>query len=268
MNKDIVFRDLLLLSHFPGRRVAGLGARITDAGPSLQRVIQELVKRGLNPLSVEATPNSANPTELLLFAIIDMGSVEEDVLRDLIHEFESSKIISSPKILTTPVPGIMGDTYSDYKGFLGNRAIVLGVPALRGFLNGLYKTFGDAGAVFLYHAGKSIGNTAARIYSDTLSIKGLEAQYRGAELFFRALGYVRSMSLNRGEGKTVTAVLTDNLECSLLRDIRQPPTCQWVRGMIEGVVEVFEDDRYESEEVECINMGDSGCKIVLKPVHR
>lgn len=248
--------------------MVGLGARIPDAGPSLVRVIQELVKRGLNPLSVEAAPNSANPSELSLLAFIDMGGVDEGVLRDLTSELESSKIISSPKILTTPIPGVIGDTYSDYKGFLRFRALVIGEPALTGFLRGLYQTFGEAGAVFLYHAGKSIGVTAARIHSDTLNVRERDMMYRGAELFFRALGYVRSLSLNREEGKTVTAVLTDNLECSLLRDIKRPPTCQWVRGMIEGIVEVFEGGRYESEEVECINMGGSSCKILLRPASR
>jgi predicted hydrocarbon binding protein len=268
LNKDVVFRDLLLLGHFPGRRVVGLGARIPDAGPSLQQVIQELVKKGLNPISVEAAPNAANPSEYFLITFIDLGSVEENVLTGLISDLESSRIISRAQIFSSPLPGILGDTYSDYKGFLRFRALVIGEPAMSGFIRGLYRTFGEAGAVFLYHVGKSIGSTAARIYSDILNVKDLEAQYRSAELFFRALGYVRFMSLNRWDGKTVTAVLTDNLECQLLRDIRRPPTCQWVRGMIEGAVEVFEGEEYESEEVACINMGDSSCKIVLRPVSR
>ncbi len=248
--------------------MVGLGARIPDAGPSLQRVIQELLDRGMSLVSIEAAPNSANPSELFLLAIIDVGGVGEDVLRDLISGLESSKIISSPQILTTPLPDIIGDTYSDYKGFLRFRALVIGEPALSGFLRGLYQTFGEAGAVFLYHAGKNIGVTAAKIYSDTLNVRDRDTMYRGAELFFRALGYVRYLSLNRGEGKTVTALLTDNLECHILRDFRRPPTSQWVRGMIEGAVEVFEGERYESEEVECINMGDSSCKILLRPVSR
>jgi len=36
--------------------------------------------------------------------------------------------------------------------------------------------------------------------------------------------------------------------------------------MIEGVVEVIEGERYESEEVDCINKGSPVCRIVLRPV--
>ncbi|MCS7145306.1 MAG: hypothetical protein RMJ28_06815 [Nitrososphaerota archaeon] len=265
MSKSASFRDLLVLNYFPGKRVVGLGAKFSEPELNLQKILQALTERRLKPLSVVVTSSLPNPGEYFLYMIIEYGEAGEGVVRGLVSELESLRVVSSASIIWPPLPGFVGDDYFDFKGFLGNRAIIVGAPALSGFLKGLHSTFREAGAVFLYHTGKSIGTTAARIYQSTLNIRDVEAMYKAAEIFFHSLGYVRSLTFTR-RGREVTATLAENLECILLRDFKLPPTSNWLRGMIEGVVEVFENAGYESEEVECINKGDENCKIILRPL--
>lgn len=261
------FRDLLVLNYFPRKEMTYLGARTREPELCLQAVLKGLGERGLKPLAVEVIPDFASSGDYFLSLIIDLDGVGEGSLRELVSELESSGLLNSSRIIPPTVKGLVGDMYFDFKGFLGNRAIIVGAPALSGFLRGLYTTFKEAGAVFLYHSGKNIGSTAARIYRATLGITDLEVMYRAAELFFHSLGYVRSLTFERS-GETITAVLDENIECLLLRDFKLPPTCNWLRGMIEGVVEVFENRVYESEEVKCVNSGDARCRIVLRPASK
>lgn len=265
MSGGPLFRDIMAINYFPGKKVIGVGARISDPLTALSQTLQALRGKGLTLLSLETIPNLAEPGEYLLFMFLDVSGAGERTVEELVSRLESSGAARSARIISSPIEGLVSDSYFDFKGFLGNRAIIFGAPALNGFLKGLYSTFGQVGAVFLYHTGKSIGRTGARYYRDVLNIRDLNKQYRAAEIFFHALGYVKSVSLNRSD-KTVTAILVENLECTLVKDIRFPPTCNWVRGMIEGVVEVFEDASYESQEVECINNGNENCKIVLRPI--
>ncbi|MEM3155992.1 MAG: hypothetical protein QW668_05075 [Nitrososphaerota archaeon] len=266
MPHTTIYRDLLVVNYYPGRHVVGLGASISELGRGLQTVLEALLRVGVKPISIEVMPNQSREGESLLWMVIDVGDVEEGALKSAILDLESSKTLSSVQLLSPVVPGLMTDAFFNYKGFLGNRAVIIGTPALDGFLRGLYESFGEAGAVFLYHVGKSIGARASKFYREALNIRDLRQLYRAAELFFQALGYVRSLNLTKLEKGVITATLTDNLECLLLKDVRLPPTSHWVRGMIEGVVEVIEGERYESEEVDCINKGSPVCRIVLRPV--
>lgn len=267
MSKDVKFHNLLVLHYLPGKKVVNLGARFSNSGPVIVKILEHLLATGVRLVSFEVSPNPSDADEAFLSAILELDGVEHEAVEKCVDELVSSGYVKSAQIFSSTVPGLIGDLYFDYKGFLGNRAIIIGAPALTGFLRGLFSTFGAAGTVFLYHTGKSIGINAAKTYRRLLGIDNVELLYRAAELFFRSLGYVRSINLNRLD-RTVSATLTENLECILLKDVAPPPTCNWVRGMIEGVVEVLEDAEYESEEVECINKGARFCKIVFRPAAR
>jgi predicted hydrocarbon binding protein len=123
----------------------------------------------------------------------------------------------------------------------------------------LTKLLGSGGETILYTQGKSYGHSRVENYRKMF---GLNPTARLQELshIYESLGFGAAQVTIESSGK-IRFVLTDDFECST--NERSGYGCSFIRGLIEGSVEIITRKEMTSEELKCRLQGDKNCEFVL-----
>lgn len=257
------YRDLSILYYLPGRRLANLGAVLADSTGGISELCEVMRGIGVEVIAVDMCRNPENFNEAYLSLIIDISKLSEKQIEELTEKLRQSENFKEIALHQTDILGLASDSFFDYRGVLGRRALIISHAALTGFFQGLYDILGDSAGAFLYHAGKLVGLEGAKSHREYLNVSDVDLWLRIAGRFLRSLGYARELNIYRIDGG-IEAVLIDSLECEIQGKIRRAPSSNWTRGLIAGIATDLFGRECSAEEVECVNLGHSQCRIVAK----
>ena len=158
--------------------------------------------------------------------------------------------------------GLLVDTFHTGISVGGEDYLLLRREGLAGVFDHIVKIFGTGGEVLLYEEGKALGRDNAQKSMEQLGEERVvaSARYLGRALTAQGWGKVDSDAEPKPEG--VDVAVEDCFECSGGTKVRKG--CDFMRGFLEGGVQVTRGVEGRVEETSCILRGDARCVFRIR----
>lgn len=250
-------------AYVPGSRPYIFHLVMGAGSPHVPGVLEKIVRvfggKGVPILQLKISAPTGGRGGVIVIA--DLKG-REDLAESLSKELSRVELVEKVYVVAPITNGISVDTLSFPLTLMGQRAVILRQPVCEGFIKGVWRQFGSAGAILLYLAGFEAGRLAYRDY--TRLTEDPSAQLALAQALFQMLGYgVLELVRVDDERREAVARVRDSFECELFRgagEIRG----SFVRGLIAGWLAgrwgVSEEREILAREVKCIAKGDPYCE--------
>jgi len=146
---------------------------------------------------------------------------------------------------------------------LGTDWVLLRVETLNGMMDEVNKTLGTGGSLVWYIAGKGAGRSMVKILrkipKDRESLEKTFNNFK--DLYARwGWGLVKKVLFREKTGELIIRIW-DNAFARGRHS--QVPSCYFVKGYLEGLLETLTGKHATSEETKCIAKGDSYCEFQI-----
>jgi len=136
-----------------------------------------------------------------------------------------------------------------------------------GIFKGLRDNFGQGGALFLYHMGRTVGENVFLNHQKIAKSHSYKKIAKVAETMAFIMGWGRvSIYINKKK-KKARVIIFDNFECELFRGSYKPQS-YFMKGVISGWFSKLFESEVIVNETKCIAMGDDYCEFKVLPVER
>jgi len=146
---------------------------------------------------------------------------------------------------------------------LGDDWILLRVEALQGMFEEVNKVLGTGSSLVWYTAGKGAGRSMAKVFQTRLKEgESLAAFFdKFAQSYARwGWGRIEKTFLREKTGEFIIRIY-DNAFARGQHS--QTPSCYFVKGFIEGLMETLTGKHATSEETKCMAKGDPYCEFQI-----
>lgn len=149
----------------------------------------------------------------------------------------------------------------------GNRYVLLSTTYFPyECMKDMEELFGGVGDFVLYRGGKRVGKKLVKEYNEYVKDKSLSIYD-----VLSAVGWYFGWALGEyiKEGKNFRMILYDSFEAeSYLKNEGKSdkPVCHFMRGVLTGIVEEAEGEKYEGKELKCMAQGYNYCEFLIEKV--
>ena len=146
---------------------------------------------------------------------------------------------------------------------LGVDWVLFRVEALHGMVQEVNKVLGTGSSLVWYMAGKGAGRSMAKIFKRNLTEE---------ENFEAVLDKIKAHYASWGWGRIERALLREKTGEFIIRiydnafareQHSQVPSCYFLKGYIEGLIETLTGKHATSEETKCMAKGDHYCEFQI-----
>lgn len=240
-----------------------MGAGAPHVPGILEKIVRVFRDKGVPILQLKISAPTGGRGGVIVIA--DLKG-REDLAESLSKELSGVELVEKVYVIAPIINGISVDTLSFPLTLMGQRAVILRQPLYEGFIKGVWKQFGSAGAILLYLAGFEAGRLAYRDHARLT--EDPSAQLALAQALFQMLGYgVLELVKVDDERREAVARVHDSFECELFRGAGEVRG-GFVRGLIAGWLAgrwgVSEEREILAREVKCIAKGDPYCEYHVR----
>ncbi len=149
----------------------------------------------------------------------------------------------------------------------GNRYVLLSTTYFPyECMKDMEELFGGVGDFVLYRGGKRVGKKLVKEYNEYVKDKLLSIYD-----VLSAVGWYFGWALGEyiKEGENFRMILYDSFEAeSYLKNEGESdkPVCHFMRGVLTGIVEEAEGEKYEGKELKCMAQGYNYCEFLIEKV--
>jgi len=148
--------------------------------------------------------------------------------------------------------------------YLGTGLVLMRVEALHGMIEEVNKVLGTGGSLVWYVAGKGAGRSMAKILQKHFlkGEKSLESIFdKVKDLYARwGWGRVEKVFIRERTGEFLIRIC-DN--AFAIGQHSRVPSCYYIRGYIEGLIETLTGKHVTSQETKCMAKGDLYCEFQI-----
>ncbi len=255
-------RDIPTLLIKPNRRIVYFSI-VTENKPEVVDNIFEIIDNFRIDVSeaIVTTDFRTNEKRISFFADFSQSTIEDiNLFTEIIKKTHGVKAVQISDPLMTGVA--IADIEFPITTFGGlARAVVFPESWFGGIVRGIVKTFGTTGLFFLYEAGKEVGlEEGQRLKKFAANIEKL---VEGFLKILKSLGILNPISYELINERLVRIKFVDCIECKNSADLAgENPSCNLVRGIIDGLLESFTNKPFTSRETKCQFKGEEYCEII------
>lgn len=254
-------RDVPTLLFVPDKQIVYISI-VADNVPEVVDSVFELIDNfGIDISEATITTDfKAGEKRISFFADLSQATVD---LGDLRHLLERTRGVRGVRISDPLMTGVaVADIEFPVTTFGGMyRAVIIPGPWLRGLLENVIRKFGATGLYFLYESGRGIGLREGPKISNFAP--NLAKLVEGLLKMLKSTGFLNPTGYEVSEGR-VAVRFKSCIECEVAAPlVGGNPSCNLVRGLMEGVLETYTGRRCESKEVRCEYKGDEECEVVF-----
>lgn len=145
--------------------------------------------------------------------------------------------------------------------YLGADWVLFRVESLQGMIEEVNNVLGTGGSLVWYTAGKGAGRSMSKVFQRYLKEgENLEAVFNKIGSYYARWGWGRVEKVLLRE-KTGELIIRIHDNAFAREQHTQMPSCFFVKGYLEGLVEKLTGKHVTSEETKCMAKGDAYCEF-------
>jgi len=145
--------------------------------------------------------------------------------------------------------------------YLGTDWILFRVESLQAMIEEVNKVLGTGGSLVWYTAGKGAGRSMAKVFQRHLKEgENIEVFFNKISNYYARWGWGRIENVLLRE-KTGELIIRIHDNAFTRGQHSQTPSCYFVKGYLEGLVEKLTGKHVTSEETKCMAKGDAYCEF-------
>jgi hypothetical protein len=248
----------MVLIYLQDREIVGYEVGLYDVPGALKRVLDVFVKYNINLTYIERY--SALPGTAYFFIGADFTNIDISPILVLEEIKKLTEHVSDAKIAPR-IGDIIYSSKPHFKDVGGERAILLYLSNIRGFLNGIRDELGyDIGSSVIYRIGYTTGKESYNYYSERIKLKGISELIEFLKALFNASAWGYISSYDMKEDKIILRI-EKSWECETMKGEIDSPASYYLRGFLAGFIEKYLGRKVGVKETKCIAVGDPYCEF-------
>jgi predicted hydrocarbon binding protein len=253
-------KGVILFLYDPKKRFVHVPVVLKNQPGALSDVTKKVTELKLNVLSGFTSVEPGKATGLWSsFAECPPGEFDA---KDLESAISKSNFVEGVRVVESRGGLLTDSLHFPLRMTPGRRAIGFNPTSIASMFRRVYSTFGSGGVVIVYEEGRAVGRQGGMFLLSALGKETLQSRFETVSDLMSGWRWGKVESVETKDGFSWTRIRVR--ECfESMGGSSAGPLCHFVRGVLEGILEIVSGLPMKATEVRCSAMGNEYCEFEI-----